>query len=62
MTFPLSMPGVVAGTLLCFIPACGDYINAELLGTPKQYMVGNGIQAASSPSTTTRSRRPCRSS
>ena len=46
VTLPLSMPGVVSGTLLCFIPACGDYINAELLGTPKQYMVGNRIQAA----------------
>jgi spermidine/putrescine transport system permease protein len=46
VTFPLSLPGVVSGTLLCFIPACGDYINAELLGTPKQYMVGNRIQAA----------------
>src|SRR3954469_3489963 len=46
VTLPLSTPGVVSGTLLCFIPACGDYINAELLGTPKQYMVGNRIQAA----------------
>ena len=46
VTFPLSMPGVVAGTLLTFIPACGDYINAELLGTPQQYMVGNRIQSA----------------
>ncbi|HEU4810796.1 MAG TPA: ABC transporter permease [Nocardioides sp.] len=46
ITFPLSLPGVVAGTLLTFIPACGDYINAELLGTPKQYMVGNRIQSA----------------
>jgi spermidine/putrescine transport system permease protein len=46
ITLPLSMPGVVAGTLLTFIPACGDYINAELLGTPKQYMVGNRIQSA----------------
>ncbi|MBA2773416.1 MAG: ABC transporter permease [Nocardioidaceae bacterium] len=46
VTFPLSLPGVVSGTLLTFIPACGDYINAELLGTPKQYMVGNRIQAA----------------
>ena len=35
ITLPLSMPGVVAGTLLTFIPAAGDYINAELLGTPK---------------------------
>ncbi len=46
VTFPLSLPGVVGGTLLTFIPACGDYINAELLGTPKQYMIGNRIQAA----------------
>jgi spermidine/putrescine transport system permease protein len=46
VTFPLSLPGVVAGTLLTFIPASGDYINAELLGTPKQYMVGNRIQSA----------------
>jgi spermidine/putrescine transport system permease protein len=46
VTLPLSLPGVVSGTLLCFIPACGDYINAELLGTPQQYMVGNRIQAA----------------
>ena len=46
VTLPLSMPGVVSGTLLTFIPACGDYINAELLGTPSQYMVGNRIQSA----------------
>jgi spermidine/putrescine transport system permease protein len=46
VTFPLSLPGVVSGTLLTFIPACGDYINAELLGTPRQYMVGNKIQDA----------------
>jgi spermidine/putrescine transport system permease protein len=46
ITLPLSLPGVVSGTLLTFIPACGDYINAELLGTPKQYMVGNRIQSA----------------
>ena len=46
VTLPLSMPGVVSGTLLTFIPACGDYINAELLGTPRQYMIGNRIQAA----------------
>ena len=46
VTVPLSMPGVVSGTLLTFIPACGDYINAELLGTTQQYMIGNRIQAA----------------
>ena len=37
------LPGLVAGTLLTFIPAAGDYINAQLLGTPRQYMIGNVI-------------------
>jgi spermidine/putrescine transport system permease protein len=46
VTLPLSMPGLVAGTLLFFIPAAGDYINAELLGTPNQYMIGNVIDSA----------------
>jgi spermidine/putrescine transport system permease protein len=46
VTLPLSMPGVVAGTLLTFIPAAGDYINAELLGTPNEYMIGNVIDSA----------------
>jgi spermidine/putrescine transport system permease protein len=45
VTLPLSMPGVVAGTLLTFIPAAGDYINAQLLGTTRQYMIGNVIQS-----------------
>jgi spermidine/putrescine transport system permease protein len=45
VTLPLSMPGVVAGTLLTFIPAAGDFVNAQLLGTPRQYMIGNVIQS-----------------
>ncbi|MFI9205900.1 ABC transporter permease [Streptomyces sp. NPDC053048] len=45
VTLPLSMPGVVAGTLLTFIPAAGDYINAELLGSTDQKMIGNVIQS-----------------
>ena len=45
VTLPLSMPGVVAGVLLTFIPAAGDFINAELLGTPRQSMIGNVIQS-----------------
>jgi spermidine/putrescine transport system permease protein len=45
VTLPLSAPGIVAGTLLCFIPAAGDFINAQLLGTPNQYMIGNVIQS-----------------
>jgi len=45
VTFPLSLPGVFAGSLLTFIPAAGDFINAQLLGTPRQYMIGNVIQS-----------------
>jgi spermidine/putrescine transport system permease protein len=45
VALPLSLPGVFAGTLLTFIPACGDFINAQLLGTPQQYMIGNVIQS-----------------
>jgi spermidine/putrescine transport system permease protein len=44
VTLPLSMPGLVAGTLLTFIPAAGDFINSQLLGTPTTRMVGNEIQ------------------
>jgi spermidine/putrescine transport system permease protein len=44
VTWPLSLPGVVAGTLLTFIPAAGDYINAELLGSTQDRMIGNAIQ------------------
>ena len=45
VTVPLAMPGVVAGTLLTFIPAAGDYINAQLLGSTSTTMVGNIIQS-----------------
>jgi spermidine/putrescine transport system permease protein len=45
VTLPLSAPGIVAGTLLTFIPAAGDFINAQLLGTPNQKMIGNVIQS-----------------
>jgi spermidine/putrescine transport system permease protein len=44
VTFPLSLPGVFAGSLLTFIPAIGDYINAEFLGNPDTRMIGNVIQ------------------
>ncbi|GIK78780.1 MAG: ABC transporter permease [Acidobacteria bacterium] len=44
VTLPLSAPGIVAGTLLTFIPAAGDYINAIFLGSTNQHMVGNVIQ------------------
>jgi spermidine/putrescine transport system permease protein len=45
VTLPLTMPGIVAGVLLTFIPALGDYINAQLLGGTQQSMVGNVIQS-----------------
>jgi spermidine/putrescine transport system permease protein len=44
VTLPLAMPGLVAGTLLTFIPACGDFVNAELLGNTRTRMIGNDIQ------------------
>src|SRR6187200_1772159 len=45
VTLPLALPGIFAGSLLTFIPAVGDYINAELLGNPQALMIGNVIQA-----------------
>src|ERR671922_1502179 len=45
VTLPLTMPGVVAGVLLTFIPASGDYINAEFLGGATNTMIGNRIQS-----------------
>jgi spermidine/putrescine transport system permease protein len=44
VTFPLSLPGVFAASILTFIPAIGDYVNASLLGSPKTQMIGNVIQ------------------
>ena len=45
VTLPLTMPGVVAGALLTFIPASGDYVNAEFLGGANNAMIGNKIQS-----------------
>jgi len=44
VTLPLSMPGVVAGCLLVFIPALGSFLTADLLGGAKQVMIGNLVQ------------------
>jgi spermidine/putrescine transport system permease protein len=44
VTWPLSLPGVVAGTLLTFIPAAGDFVNVQFLGTPQSQMIGNVIE------------------
>ena len=45
VTLPLSAPGIVAGTLLTFIPATGDYVNAQFLGSSSNQMIGNVIQS-----------------
>jgi spermidine/putrescine transport system permease protein len=45
VTLPLALPGIFAGSLLTFIPAVGDFINAQFLGTSRQYMIGNVIQS-----------------
>ena len=44
VVFPLSLPGLFAGTLLTFIPAAGDFVNALYLGSPNTTMIGNSIQ------------------
>ena len=45
VTLPLALSGIFAGSLLTFIPAVGDFVNAELLGNPQSLMIGNVIQA-----------------
>src|SRR5207248_7404312 len=45
VTLPRSLPGIFAGTVVTFVPAAGDFINAQLLGTSDQYMIGNVIQS-----------------
>ncbi len=44
VVFPLTIPGLFAGTLLTFIPAAGDFINQQYLGNPNTSMIGNSIQ------------------
>ena len=44
VTLPLSLPGVFAGSLLTFIPAAGDFVNADLLGSDRTRMIGNIIE------------------
>jgi spermidine/putrescine transport system permease protein len=44
VVFPLSLPGVFAAVILTFVPATGDYINADILGNPETTMIGNVIQ------------------
>jgi spermidine/putrescine transport system permease protein len=44
VVLPLSLPGVFAGSLLVFIPAAGDFVNAQFLGSPNNTMIGNVIQ------------------
>ncbi|MFN8132957.1 MAG: ABC transporter permease [Solirubrobacteraceae bacterium] len=44
VTWPATFQGVLAGAVLVFLPAVGDFISAELLGGTETYMVGNLIQ------------------
>ena len=44
VVLPLSLPGIFAGTLLTFIPAAGDFVNARFLGGPNNSMIGNVVQ------------------
>jgi spermidine/putrescine transport system permease protein len=44
VVLPLSMPGIFAGSLLVFIPAAGDFVNAKFLGSPQTTMIGSSIQ------------------
>ena len=44
VVLPLSLPGIFAGSLLVFIPAAGDFVNAALLGSPQTRMIGNVVQ------------------
>ncbi|MEI7992205.1 MAG: ABC transporter permease [Actinomycetota bacterium] len=43
VTLPLSLPGLFAGSLLTFIPASGDFINVEFVGSDAQRMIGNVV-------------------
>jgi spermidine/putrescine transport system permease protein len=45
ITLPLALPGIFAGSLLVFIPAMGDFVNAELLGGVQTRLIGNVIQS-----------------
>lgn len=44
VVFPLSLPGVISGSLITFVPAMGDFVSAEILGGPNTQMIGNLIQ------------------
>jgi putrescine transport system permease protein len=43
MTFPLSLPGVIAGSLLCFIPAVGEFVIPDLMGGSETLMIGKTL-------------------
>lgn len=45
VTLPLSIPGILSGILLVFIPAAGDFVNAQLLGSVDTQMIGNVIES-----------------
>ncbi len=45
VTLPLSMPGLIAASLLVFIPTVGDYVTPKLVGGATGIMIGNVIQS-----------------
>ena len=45
VTFPLSIPGVIAGFLFVLIPTTGEFITPLLVGGPSSFMFGNSIQS-----------------
>ncbi|MBT9583078.1 ABC transporter permease [bacterium] len=44
VVFPLSLPGVISGSLITFVPAMGDFVSSDILGSPQTQMIGNLIQ------------------
>lgn len=44
VTFPLSLPGVIAGSILVFIPSAGEFVIPNLLGGSRTVMIGNLVQ------------------
>ena len=60
ITVPLAMPGIIAGSLLCFIPAVGEFIIPDLLGGSETLMIGRSCGASSSRTATGLSPPPLR--
>jgi ABC-type spermidine/putrescine transport system permease subunit I len=46
VTFPLSLPGAIAGFIFVFIPTIGEFVTPQLVGGPRGFMFGSAIQSA----------------